>query len=109
MKRLQKERKSAFRRFRRERNPEPVMAQMPAPAVAASPVAPDVPPPPALVPPLALVPPPAAPAIDAWLSLELATNGSVDAETATRYLDEPFVTDPAYVEPAPATMPIPGF
>jgi hypothetical protein len=55
------------------------------------------------------VPPPPVPGIAAWLTVELATNGSVDADTATRYLDEPFVTDPAYVEPAPATMPISGF
>jgi hypothetical protein len=101
MKRMKKERTSAFKRFRREktsRKAETVPDLWP--------VAPPAPP----LPPLAPVEPaarpdiePAVPTVDAEV-----TSASAHPYSELPYAEAPFSTEPAYVEPSRPTMPISG-
>jgi hypothetical protein len=93
MKRLQKERNSAFKRFRRERKKQPAVAEAP------EPVAP-MPPPPAPAP----APAPLLPAAEVAQPVEPI----FEPAPSSPFAEEPFVTEPAYVDPSPTTMPIRG-
>jgi hypothetical protein len=101
MKRMQKERNSAFRRFRRDKSRR-AKAEEPAPAPDLWPDPPAPPLPPAepvepAMPPAAVIEPeflpqPAQPAEPAHPYSELP------------YAEEPFVTEPAYVDPTPSSI-----
>jgi hypothetical protein len=124
MKRFQKERASAFKRFRRERavppGVEPDLPAAPAPIVPIAPaVSPDHPTvlPAAALPPLAPVPPPEparAPDPAPWpiniADIETAVpDQPLPAESLSNFFgDDEFTTDPAYVDPTPTSIHISG-
>jgi hypothetical protein len=103
MKRVQKERQSAFKRFRRDRKTQPAdLPTTPAP-VDPTPVAP--------LPPTEPLLPAASPAFSQIPEPEpIAPAPQPVAEQLPppAYSDEPFQTEPAYVDPSPSTLPISG-
>jgi hypothetical protein len=119
MKRMRKERSSAFRRFRRDK-PRKQTPATPGPApIDVPPLVPEVP---------RLGPPPVPPPVPAsWPGLEPEIAGHrdpyerepIEPEIALRpmeayrspsdeYDEEPFVTEPAYVDPSVSRAPISG-